>query len=133
MLFTKSVFENLESIQATQEGMASTFGDSYLAMGLIVLPMLLGCFMASLLAEGVQTGFNFTPKAIEPKFSKMNPIKGIQRIWGLKGLKAFFVDFLKFLFIGTVVWLTILIFLKDPIFLCPNSGSTYFLLSFMNF
>ena len=75
--------------------------------------------MASLLAEGVQTGFNFTPKAIEPKLSKMNPIKGIQRIWGLKGLKAFFVDFLKFLFIGTVVWLTILIFLKDPIFYAP--------------
>ena len=119
MLFTKSVFENLDTIQATQEGMASTFGDSYLAMGLIVLPMLVGCFLASLLAEGVQTGFSFTPKAIEPKFSKMNPIKGVQRIWGLKGLKAFFVDFLKFLFIGTVVWLTILIFLKDPIFYAP--------------
>ena len=119
MLFTKSIFENLNSIQATQEGMASTFGESYLAMGLIVLPMLMGCFFASLMAEGLQTGFSFTPKAIEPKFSKMNPIKGVQRIWGLKGLKAFFVDFLKFFFIGTVVWLTILIFLKDPIFYAP--------------
>ena len=38
MLFTKSIFENLNSIEATQEGMASTFGDSYVALGLIVLP-----------------------------------------------------------------------------------------------
>ena len=52
MLFTKSVFENLDSIQATQEGMASTFGDSYLAMGLIVLPMLVGCFFGILNGRG---------------------------------------------------------------------------------
>ena len=119
MLFTKSIFENLNSIEATQEGIANIFGDSYVALGLIVLPMLAACFFASLLAEGVQTGFSFTPKALEPKLSKMNPISGVKRIWGLKALKAFLVDFLKFLFIGTVVWLTILIFLDDPIFYAP--------------
>ena len=119
MLFTKSIFQNLSSIQATQEGMSTMFSESYLAMGLIVLPMLVGCFFASLLAEGVQTGFSLTPKALEPKFSKLNPISGIKRVWGLKALKTFAVDFLKFLSIGTVVWLTVLIFLKDPIFYAP--------------
>jgi flagellar biosynthetic protein FlhB len=119
MMFTKSIFENLNSIDFSQEGMASTLGDSYVALGLIVLPILAACFVAALLAEGVQTGFSFTPKAMEPKLSKMNPIKGFKKIWGPKALKAFFVDFLKFLFIGTVVWLTILIFLDDPIFYAP--------------
>jgi len=119
MLFTMSIFENLDSIQATQEGFSAALNNSYIAMGLIVLPMLVGCFLASLLAEGVQTGFSLSPKALEPKFNKMNPITGVKRIWGLKGLKAFAVDFLKFLAIGTVVWLTILIFLEDPIFYAP--------------
>ena len=50
-----------------------------------------GCFFASLIAEGVQTGFRFTPKAAEPKLSKMNPIKGAQRIFGMKALKKVFL------------------------------------------
>jgi flagellar biosynthetic protein FlhB len=119
MQFTKSIFENLHSIQATQEGIAVALTDSFLALALVVLPMLAGCFFAALIAEGVQTGFSFTPKALEPKFSKMNPISGVKRIWGLKALKAFAIDFLKFSAIGVVVWLTIIIFLNDPIFYAP--------------
>ena len=119
MAFTKSIFENLDSITATQEGVAHTMTHSYFAMGLIVLPMLAFCFVASFVAEGLQTGFRFTPKAIEPKLSKLNPISGAKRVFGLKALKTFLVDFLKFLAIGTVVWLTLLIFLDDPIFYAP--------------
>jgi len=119
LLFTKSLFENLDSIEATQETMSTTLNDSYISMGLIILPMLAACFVASLIAEGAQTGFSFTPKALEPKFSKMNPISGVKRIWGLKALKTFAVDFLKFLAIGSMVWLTIILFLKDPIFYAP--------------
>ena len=100
MAFTKSIFENLDSITATQEGVAHTMTHSYFAMGLIVLPMLAFCFVASFVAEGLQTGFRFTPKAIEPKLSKLNPISGAKRVFGLKALKTFLVDFLKFLAIG---------------------------------
>ncbi len=119
MMLTKGVFENIDSITATQEGAAHTLSQAYFSMALIVLPLLVGCFFASLIAEGVQTGFRFTPKAIEPKFSKMNPIKGAQRVFGLKALKTFLVDFLKFLAIASVVWLTIGMFLDDPIFYAP--------------
>ena len=117
--FTKSIFENLHSIQATQEGISVALTDSFLALALVVLPMLAGCFFAALIAEGIQTGFSFTPKALEPKLSKMNPISGVKRIWGLKALKTFAIDFLKFSAIGVVVWLTIIIFLNDPIFYAP--------------
>ena len=119
MAFTKSIFENLDSITATQEGVAHTMTHSYFSMGLIVLPMLAFCFVASFVAEGLQTGFRFTPKAIEPKLSKLNPISGAKRVFGLKALKTFLVDFLKFLAIGSVVWFTLLIFLDDPIFYAP--------------
>ena len=114
--FTRSLFENLDSITATQEGVAHTMTHSYFAMALIVLPLLVACFFASFIAEGLQTGFRFTPKAIEPKLDKMNPINGAKRVFGTKALKAFLVDFLKFLAIGSVVWITLLIFLDDPIF-----------------
>ena len=117
--FTKTIFENLNSVVTNQEGTANLLKQSYILMGLIVVPMLVSCFFAALAAEGLQTGFRFTPKAIEPSFNKMNPISGVKRVFGLKALKAFLVDFLKFLCIGTVVWLTIVFFLSDPIFYAP--------------
>ena len=73
----------------------------------------------ALIAEGLQTGFRYTPKVINPDLNKFNPVNGAKRIFGPKGLKAFLIDFLKFLGIGTVVWLTLLVFLDDPIFYAP--------------
>ncbi len=119
LVFTKSIMENLHKITATQEGMVNTFESSYIMMGLIVLPMLALTWVAAFVGEGLQTGFRLTPKAMEPKLSKLNPISGVKRIFGIKGLKTFLIDFLKFLFIGTVVWLTLVIFLDDPIFYAP--------------
>lgn len=119
LVFTRSILENMESITTTQEGVAHTLSSSYFSMALIVLPLLAACFLASLIAEGIQTGFRFTPKAIEPSFKKMNPISGIKRIMGLKALKTFLIDFLKFSAIASVVWLTLIIFLDDPIFYAP--------------
>ena len=95
MSFTRSLFENLHKITATQEGVASTFELSFMMMGLVVLPMLAFTFVAAFVAEGLQTGFRFTPKALEPKLSKMNPISGVKRIFGIKGLKTFLIDFLE--------------------------------------
>ena len=43
--FTKTIFENLNSIVATQEGTANLLQQSYLLMGLIVVPMLVSCIL----------------------------------------------------------------------------------------
>ena len=117
--FTRAIFENLHKIFLTQEGAVSTLIAAYQSLLLIVYPMLLACFFAALLAEGLQTGFRLTPKAMEPKFSRMNPISGAKKIFGLKALKTAAIDLLKFMAIGTVVWLTMLIFIDDPIFYTP--------------
>ena len=42
MLFTMSIFENLDSIQATQEGFSAALNNSYIAMGLIVASVFMG-------------------------------------------------------------------------------------------
>ena len=119
VIYTQSLLENIDSITSSQEGVAHTLSSSYFSLALIVLPLLVTCFFASLFAEGLQTGFRFTPKAIEPNFKKMNPISGVKRVIGLKALKTFLIDFLKFLAIAAVVWLTLMIFLDDPIFYTP--------------
>ena len=116
MAFTKSIIQNLDKINATQEGMSRMLIDSFKMLGLVVFPMLALTFIAAFVAEGLQTGFRLTPKAIVPKLSKLNPISGVKKVFGLKGLKTFMIDFFKFTIIGTVVWLTLVLFLDDPIF-----------------
>ena len=118
-LFTKSIMENLDSISLNQEGVVSTLGESYFSLANIVIPMLVACFFAAFIAEGLQTGFRYTPKVISPSLNKFNPVTGAKKIFGIKGLKTFLIDFLKFLGIGTVVWLTLMVFLDDPIFYAP--------------
>ena len=93
--------------------------EAYSTMATVVLPLMGACFFAAFVAEGMQTGFSYTPKVINPSLNKFNPINGAKKIFGLKGLKTFLIDFLKFLAIGTVVWLTLLIFLDHPIFYAP--------------
>ena len=67
-------------------------------MGLVVLPMLAFTFVAAFVAEGLQTGFRFTPKALEPKLSKMNPISGVKRISWDQRAKNLFNRFFEILF-----------------------------------
>tara|TARA_X000000950_G_scaffold282458_1_gene381325 strand:- start:341 stop:1465 length:1125 start_codon:yes stop_codon:yes gene_type:complete len=118
-MFAKSIMENLDSITLSQEGVVSTLEESYLSLANIVIPMLVACFFAAFFAEGLQTGFRYTPKVISPSLNKFNPVTGAKKIFGIKGLKTFLIDFLKFLGIGTVVWLTLVVFLDDPIFYAP--------------
>jgi flagellar biosynthetic protein FlhB len=118
-MFAKSIMENLDSITLSQEGVVSTLEESYFSLANIVIPMLVACFFAAFIAEGLQTGFRYTPKVISPSLNKFNPVTGAKKIFGIKGLKTFLIDFLKFLGIGTVVWLTLVVFLDDPIFYAP--------------
>lgn len=118
-LYTRSIFENLESFKATQEGVVDVFTNSYFTLASIVFPMLVFCFVAALLAEGLQTGFRLTPKALEPKLDKLNPVTGAKRIFGSRALTTFGIDLLKFTSIGVVVVLAIRYITKDPIFFAP--------------
>ncbi|MBG31389.1 MAG: hypothetical protein CMI31_15540 [Opitutae bacterium] len=117
--FTRSIFENIDTFKATQEGIVSAFTTSYYALVSIVFPMLLCCFVAALIAEGLQTGFRLTPKVLEPKMDKLNPVTGAKRIFGTQALTTFGIDFLKFFAIGTVVVLSLGYITNDPIFFAP--------------
>ena len=61
--------------------------------------------LAILFAIGGATsldGFVFSGKALAPKISKLNPIKGLERIFGLKALVELIKSMLKFLLVGGI-------------------------------
>ena len=72
-VFEESLFENLDSITLNQEGAGYVLSESYWQLANIVWPILVCCFFAAFISEGIQTGFSYTPGAMKPKFSKLNP------------------------------------------------------------
>ena len=72
---------------------------------------LIAPFMVVLLVVAVGSsvslgGFNFSIEALQPKFSKLNPLTGIKRLFGLQGLVELVKALLKVSLLGAVaVWL----------------------------
>ncbi len=59
------------------------------------LPLLLAAAVLGIVAHGVQTRFNVTFKVLRPKFSKLNPISGIKKMFGIKKLVDLAKNLLK--------------------------------------
>ncbi len=73
----------------------------------VLLPFFLPLAVAGFVANVFQVGFQFNKEAIEPKFSKLNPISGMKRFVSLKSLVELSKSILKILFIGSIAYLTV--------------------------
>lgn len=74
---------------------------------LALLPVLSAVFVAALAANFLQVGFLISWKAIQPKFSKLNPISGFSRIISSRAVVDLFKNLLKVLIIGLVSWFAV--------------------------
>ncbi len=72
-----------------------------------ILPLLLVCMALGILATGVQTRFLFSSKSVRPKFSRLNPLQGIKRLFSLKNIVELIKGILKVIVLGAVVYLMI--------------------------
>lgn len=92
-----------------------TIGDSLMQIILINGPLWAGLFVTAFVVSIIQVGYHPTFKPLAPKFSKMNPLKGIKKI----ASKDMLVELVKS--IGKVVFLGAILInsVKDeiPIFL----------------
>lgn len=67
---------------------------------LIALPIALAALAACFLGPALLGGFNWSNKALVPDPSKMDPIKGLKRIYGKEGLAEFVRSLLRVAVIG---------------------------------
>jgi flagellar biosynthetic protein FlhB len=74
---------------------------------IILAPFLILVIVASLSANLLQVGFLFSTKAIAPKLSKIDPLKGFGRMFSLRSLTELIKSVLKIVVITTVAWLTV--------------------------
>ena len=117
--YTRNLFSRIGEINITLESGIAELNRALQTVGVVVGPFAIYCAVVAVIANGLQTGFKFTPKAMEPKFSKMNPLAGLKRMFGKEVLANFGIDFLKFMGVGTVLYGLIETILDDPIFYAP--------------
>lgn len=69
---------------------------------IIILPFLMLMLVASLLSPILIGGWSFSWEALQPKFSKLNPIKGIGRMFSVKSLVELVKTMAKFTLVTIV-------------------------------
>jgi flagellar biosynthesis protein FlhB len=73
----------------------------------LVAPVYAIMMVAALIGPYYMNGFMFSPQTMKPKFSKLNPIKGLKKVFGPQGLVLLGKSLLKVAVIGTLVVLII--------------------------
>jgi len=72
-----------------------------------VLPMILFIMLMALIINFAQVGFLLSFHAVQPQWSRMSPLKGIQRIVSLTSLFKLMVNLAKLsLLVGVAIWWT---------------------------
>ena len=108
------MFRNLHTIRlGTITAASALAADLLQTVILILLPFFVPFLVAGLVGNVGQIGFEIHFQALAPKFSKMNPIAGIKRIFSLRGLVELAKSSLKILFVGGIAYSVVSGYLKD--------------------
>ncbi len=67
-----------------------------------VLPLFILMMITAVIASSILGGFNFSSEAIRPKLTKLNPIKGLKKIFGTKGVIELVKSILKIGLMGSI-------------------------------
>ncbi len=81
--------------------------DVLIAMAFILLPIMVIAMVAALAGNLLQFGFLFTTEPLKFDLKKIDPIKGLKRIFSIRAIVELLKSILKISFIGTVTFLIV--------------------------
>jgi flagellar biosynthetic protein FlhB len=100
-LMRRSLSIDVKSLRTT-DSMATSLGDACISAVTAVLPVFGALICMVLLASVVLGGWNFSSKALTPDFSRLSPLSGIKRLFGLHGVSELAKALLKCLVVSAV-------------------------------
>lgn len=87
--------------------LTSAFAEQALAGLAAVLPLFALTVVLAIGAAGLLGGYLFSGKALQPKASKLNPLAGLKRIFGMKALIELTKALSKFILVGGITYLVV--------------------------
>jgi len=109
--------------------LAKTFWDTIIEAINYIVPFFFLMTVAAVVSPLSMSGWNFSTKALVPKFNRMDPIKGISKIFGWKGLVELLKSLGKLIIVASVGY--ILFNAKFPEFLVLGNGDLGMNLSYL--
>jgi flagellar biosynthetic protein FlhB len=113
------IFGQLGKYAIKPEGIHEWAGIAVGTMLGLALPMGVACALAGALAGGLQTRFRLTPKVLEFKPSRLNPVEGFKRLFSMQGWVKLGTDVLKLVVIAALLYSALQRIMADPIFYTP--------------
>ncbi|MBU5673064.1 flagellar biosynthesis protein FlhB [Paenibacillus brevis] len=101
------IFLNRLTMDVNSENVMMMFGEYGIQILLLLAPIFLAVFVMAVVANYAQVGFLFTGELLKPKFSKLNPLKGLKQIFSMRSLMEFFKSIMKLIIIGYLVYSTL--------------------------
>ena len=122
-LFVEEFFEIYNDLYSKQMLQVLKSGDilpslayAFKKILMLVLPVLVISLVFGMASSLVQIGVLFTNETITPNLNKINPISGLGRMFSLKALVEGLKAILKFLLVGTVIYMV----LKSEVAVIPK-------------
>jgi len=103
-LFMINIYSTLSNINLTEATVAGYSRSGIIYFFKIISPILGVIMVMGLVSNFGQIGFLFSKKALTPKFSKINPIKGIGRIFSSKSIVELVKGIFKITIIGIIAY-----------------------------
>lgn len=101
------MLENLHTFSADRDEVLAEYGKFFGVAFLGMVPILIFVFIAALAINLAQVGFLLTGKPLTPDITKLDPIKGMGKIFSLRGFMRMLQGIFKLTVIGTVSAITI--------------------------
>ncbi len=91
----------------SQEGVHLLLSRTFLLVGTVTAPLLLTAAVAGTAGNLLQVGFLFSLEPLVPKWERINPISGMQRVFSRRSLMEMFKAVFKVTVIGYIAYRTV--------------------------
>lgn len=117
--FSVGIFGQLGRIRLQLDTAPTALYDVILLVGRLLAPILLSCILAAVLSNGVQSGFQLAPKALDFNPEKFNPVSAFMRLFSKANWIHAGIDMLKLTAVILILWSVARTLIKDPMFTAP--------------
>lgn len=93
-----------EYAELTQESINAIMRDAFKTIMIVAGPIFAVGILAPIIFTGVQTKFIFAMSAVKPKFSRLNPIEGIKKLFSIRSLVELVKNLLKLAVISAIIY-----------------------------
>ena len=105
-LFAGSFMFNTKTL-AKPELLPVALGDSLQQAFVLFIPLILLTILLAVVASGLTGGYFISLKAVAPKASKLDPMQGFKRMFGMHAVVELGKAILKFVLVTAVLWASI--------------------------